>query len=187
MRESAHGQTTRCCNIAHDKSALLKLDLGTIFILLDMHKRGKSGPKGSSTKGAQASRGRTISLIRQFESSRPARPSPLAASTIRDIPLDLLERIRAFPLFSSAPDSFLAAIGAYLRPQLFSPQEPIVTEGEEAKALYFLVRGGVAVTSKDGESTFAELKPGAFFGEIAILMNMPRSAKYVEASCEHTH
>lgn len=122
-----------------------------------------------------------MSLIRQFESSRPARPSPLAASTIRDIPLDLLERIRAFPLFSSAPDSFLAAIGSYLRPQMFSPQETILNEGDDAKALYFLVRGGVAVTSKDGESTFAELRPGAFFGEIAILMNMPRSARYVLA------
>lgn len=146
-----------------------------------MHRRGKPGAHGSpgSGKGIPLSKGRTVSLIRQFESSRPARPSPLTASTIRDIPLDLLERIRAFPLFSSAPDSFLAAIGSYLRPQLFSPQEPIITEGEEAKALYFLVRGGVAVTSKDGESTFAELKPGAFFGEIAILMNMPRSARCV--------
>lgn len=95
------------------------------------------------------------------------------------MPFDLLERIRAFPLFSAAPDSFLSVVASYLRPQLYSTSEQILNEGEEAKAMYFLVRGAVAVMSRDGESTFAELKPGSFFGEIGILMDMPRSASVV--------
>ncbi len=124
-----------------------------------------------------------LSLIRTFNSetnpSRPVRPSPLTASTIHGMPLDLLDRIRTFPLFLSAPDSFLAAIGKHLRPQLHSPHDYILTEGDEAKAMYWLVRGAVAVTSRDGESTFAELAPGAFFGEIGILMNIPRTATII--------
>jgi F-box/leucine-rich repeat protein 7 len=95
------------------------------------------------------------------------------------MPLDLVDRIRSFPLFLSAPDSFLAAIGKHLRPQVHSPHDVILTEGDEAKAMYWLVRGAVAVTSRDGEATYAELRPGAFFGEIGILMDVPRTATII--------
>ncbi|KYK57530.1 cyclic nucleotide-binding domain-containing protein [Drechmeria coniospora] len=120
------------------------------------------------------------SLIRSFDvesnPSRPVRPSPLAASTIRDMPLDLVQRIRSFPLFQSAPEDFLVAIGNHLKPQIHGSNDHIITEGDDAKAMYWLVRGVVAVTSRDGEAVYAELKPGAFFGEIGVLMDMPRTA-----------
>ena len=48
--------------------------------------------------------------------------------------------------------------------------------------MYWLVRGAVAVTSIDGESQYAELKPGAFFGEIGILMDIPRTATIIARS-----
>jgi F-box/leucine-rich repeat protein 7 len=124
-----------------------------------------------------------LQIIRSFDSetihTRPVRPSPLSASTFHGLPLDLLDRLRSFPLFQSAPDSFLAAIGSQLRPQLHNPHDYILTEGDEAKAMYWLVRGSLRVTSRDGESTYAELKPGAFFGEIGILMDIPRTATIV--------
>ncbi|KMP04694.1 hypothetical protein CIRG_04375 [Coccidioides immitis RMSCC 2394] len=132
----------------------------------------------SATAGADP-----MSLIRTFNSetnpSRPLHPSPLAASQIRGMPLDLIDRLRSFPLFQSTPESFLAEIGLHLRPQLNSPNDYILTEGDEAKAMYWLVRGAVAVTSRDGESVYAELKPGAFFGEIGILMDRPRTATII--------
>lgn len=123
------------------------------------------------------------SVLRSFNvdtnPARPVRPSPLTASIIPDMPLDLLDRIRSFPLFMSAPDDFLAAIGKHLRPQIHAPHDHILTEGDDAKAMYWLVRGVVAVTSRDGEAVYAELKPGAFFGEIGVLMDMPRTATIV--------
>lgn len=94
----------------------------------------------------------------------------------------MYDRIRSFPLFLSAPEAFLAAIGRHLRPQVHAPHDYIVTEGDEAKAMFWLVRGAVAVTSRDGESTYAELKPGAFFGEIGVLMSIPRTATIVARS-----
>lgn len=121
-----------------------------------------------------------FAMVRAYESdtnpTRPIRPSPLTASTIQGLPLDLLDRLRSFPLFLSAPDTFLAAVGMHLKPQLYQAHDTILTEGEQGKAMYWLVRGSVRVTSRDGESTYAELKPGAFFGEIGILMNIPRTA-----------
>lgn len=123
------------------------------------------------------------SMIRSFNvetnPTRPMRPSPLTASTIKDMPLDLVDRIRSFPLFMSAPDDFLAAIGKHLRPQIHAAHDHILTEGDDAKAMYWLVRGVVAVTSRDGEAIYAELKPGAFFGEIGVLMDVPRTATIV--------
>lgn len=122
-------------------------------------------------------------MVRSFDSkinpSRPARQSPLATSQFQGMPLDLIERIRSFPLFQSTPDGFLADIALLLQPQLHNTNDYIITEGEDAKAMYWLVRGAVAVTSRDGESTFAELKSGAFFGEIGILMERPRTATVV--------
>ena len=114
-----------------------------------------------------------------YNPSRPAKSSPLASSTIAGLPLELLDRLKAFPLFQSAPESFLLSIGKSLRPNVYQPSQEIIREGEDAKAMYWLVRGSVRVTSRDGESTYAELKPGAFFGEIGILMDMPRTASIV--------
>ncbi|CCC05411.1 hypothetical protein SMACR_09085 [Sordaria macrospora] len=132
------------------------------------------GPQPAQDSGA---------LIRSFNvetnPTRPIRPSPLTASTIPDMPLDLVDRIRSFPLFMSAPEGFLVAIGTHLKPQVHSAQDHILTEGDEAKAMYWLVRGVVAVTSRDGEAVYAELKPGAFFGEIGVLMDVPRTATII--------
>ncbi|EMC99597.1 hypothetical protein BAUCODRAFT_342539 [Baudoinia panamericana UAMH 10762] len=111
--------------------------------------------------------------------SRPAKSSPLASSTVAGLPLELLDRLKAFPLFQSAPESFLLSIGRSLRPSIYQTSQEIIREGDDAKAMYWLVRGSVRVTSRDGESTYAELKPGAFFGEIGILMDVPRTASIV--------
>lgn len=139
--------------------------------------------KSAALRGHGAAIPDSMSLIRSFNietnPARPVRPSPLTASTIRDMPLDLVDRIRSFPLFVSAPDSFLAAIGMHLRPQVHAPHDVILTEGDDAKAMYWVVRGAVAVTSRDGEATYAELKAGAFFGEIGILMDVPRTATII--------
>ncbi|SMR41414.1 unnamed protein product [Zymoseptoria tritici ST99CH_1E4] len=125
----------------------------------------------------------TLSLIQSYDSdtnpSRPVKSSPLGSSTDTGLPLELLDRLKAFPLFQSAPESFLLSIGKSLRPSVYQPAAEIIREGEDAKAMYWVVRGSVRVTSRDGESTYAELKPGSFFGEIGILMDMPRTATIV--------
>ncbi|KAK9376940.1 uncharacterized protein V1513DRAFT_429760 [Lipomyces chichibuensis] len=111
-----------------------------------------------------------------FKSHAPARPSPLSMHDRNGMPLEIMDRLRSFPLFASAPDGFLMAITRKLRPQFYSPQDYILTEGEDARAMYWIVRGAVGVTSRDGESVYAELTAGAFFGEIGILFNRPRTA-----------
>lgn len=148
-----------------------------------MRRHGRTGSGAGSARRNARSESDPMSLIRTYNSetnpSRPVRPSPLTASQIRGMPLELVDRIRSFPLFQSTPDSFLAEILIHLRPQLHSPNDYILTEGDDAKAMYWLVRGAVTVASRDGESVYAQLEPGAFFGEIGILMNRPRTATII--------
>lgn len=145
-----------------------------------MRRHGRSS--GGSTKAASPLPD-NVSLIRSFDSvlnpNRPARPSPLASSHIQALPLELIDRLRSFPLFQATPESFLIEVGQHLRPQLHAPNDYILTEGDDAKAIYWLVRGAVSVTSRDGESIYAELKSGAFFGEIGLLMERPRTATII--------
>ncbi|KAL2812885.1 hypothetical protein BJX63DRAFT_443316 [Aspergillus granulosus] len=145
-----------------------------------MRRHGRAG--GGSTK-AVTPISDTVSLIHSFDSlanpNRPVRPSPLTSSNIQALPLDLVDRLRSFPLFQSTPESFLIDVGQHLRPQLCAPNDYILTEGDDAKAIYWLVRGAVLVTSRDGESIYAELEPGAFFGEIGVLMDRPRTATII--------
>ena len=139
--------------------------------------------RGSSALRTATPPGDALSLIQSYDSalnpSRPVKSSALGVSIDTGLPLELLDRLKAFPLFQSAPESFLLSIGRSLRPNIYQPAQEIIREGEDAKAMYWLVRGSVRVTSRDGESTYAELKPGAFFGEIGILMDMPRTASIV--------
>ncbi|KAK9467498.1 hypothetical protein V1512DRAFT_247096 [Lipomyces arxii] len=114
-----------------------------------------------------------------FQEHAPTRPSPLAMNAQNGMPLEIWDRLRSFPLFADAPDGFLTAISKKLRPQFYSKQDYILTEGDDARAMYWIVRGAVGVTSRDGESVYAELSAGAFFGEIGILFNRPRTASVI--------
>ncbi|KAJ5661106.1 uncharacterized protein N7484_000478 [Penicillium longicatenatum] len=145
-----------------------------------MRRHGRSG--GGPTK-AVTPMSDNLSLIHSFDSvmnpNRPVRPSPLASSHIKALPLELVDRLRSFPLFQATPESFLIEVGQHLRPQLHAPNDYILTEGDDARAIYWLVRGAVSVTSRDGESIYAELEPGSFFGEIGVLMDRPRTATII--------
>ncbi len=56
----------------------------------------------------------------------------------------------------------------------FPANGEIVTQGEEDKTFYMLIKGAVEVI-KDGE-VLTELGQGDFFGEIALIANTPRTA-----------
>ncbi|KAJ1498784.1 hypothetical protein HMI55_004751, partial [Coelomomyces lativittatus] len=54
--------------------------------------------------------------------------------------------------------------------------DTLIKAGEPGKAMFFVVKGQVAVTTKDGETVLAVLGPGQFFGEMALMLNSPRVA-----------
>ena len=58
-----------------------------------------------------------------------------------------------------------------------APGETIIEQGAEGDAFY-AIRSGQVEVHKDGELT-GSLGPGAHFGEVALLMDVPRTATVV--------
>ncbi len=57
----------------------------------------------------------------------------------------------------------------------FAPGEVLLAEGETSGCLYILLSGTVAVTKEEVEVTEID-QPGAFFGELSILLGKPHPA-----------
>lgn len=85
--------------------------------------------------------------------------------------------IAASELFRDAPSE---AIGLFLNQGEIlhiDAQKTVIRQGALEKDFYLLVRGEVRVVANGEE--LSRLKQGDFFGEMALLLNMPRSADVV--------
>ena len=94
-----------------------------------------------------------------------------AAARIAAEPLDLLRRIDIFALLDEPVLERLAAGATAVSVAAF---QPVVTQGETGDRFYVIAEGRAAVEVDDAESR--ELDPGDFFGEIALLRDVPRTA-----------
>ncbi|CAH1127603.1 unnamed protein product [Ceutorhynchus assimilis] len=87
-------------------------------------------------------------------------------------------------LFKKCPDEALNKIRRCLVSQIFLPGDVIIKEGTEGNCMFFILAGTVAVTAAN-KKTLCYLKDGAHFGEIALVINIPRVANVVAITpCE---
>ena len=86
--------------------------------------------------------------------------------------------LRNVPLFRDLDDTELTAVAEVCREERFASGEYIFREGESGNRLYLITEGEVRI-SRDvpgsGEEALAVLKPGAVFGEMAVLNRSERS------------
>jgi cAMP-dependent protein kinase regulator len=97
-------------------------------------------------------------------------------------PSDALPSVARLPLFSALPQDalrdLLAAFDVITVPAGYSVME----EGELGTAAYIVARGEIVLRRASGTKppvVLARLGSGAFFGEMALLSDMPRSASAV--------
>jgi len=105
-----------------------------------------------------------------------ARLAELSPPLHRDIMGHLYgEVIRGVPLFRGLPPGLIAACAARVRPRIFMAGEAVFAAGELSREMYFLVHGTVEVSNASGRR-LTLLEDGAYFGELALLANVQRSA-----------
>ena len=89
--------------------------------------------------------------------------------------VDRLLFVREVPIFNELRDDFLIRLVSIMDELSFPERHTILTEGQEGRALYIVVKGQVKVHRKNGQ-TLAELDAGACFGEMSLFDAEPRSA-----------
>ena len=90
-----------------------------------------------------------------------------------------LHRLKDSPLFASLTPLELKIVDGLMHERRYLGEEIIFDEGEEGQALYLVMSGRVLISRKLASSieVVAELSPGAFFGDLALLDNSPRNAQ----------
>ena len=96
------------------------------------------------------------------------------------------EDFRAAPetleAFAGLTTGELATVNRRLQHRIYQAGETIITAGDEAKEIFFLVSGGVSVLVQlpsGARKRLATFSPGMTFGEMAVIDRAPRSAMIV--------
>ncbi|MDX9898668.1 MAG: cyclic nucleotide-binding domain-containing protein [Spirochaetia bacterium] len=100
-------------------------------------------------------------------------PIALKESVALHLNKEMIERV---PLFEKADASLIRDIILKLEPVVFTPGDYVVRAGEPGNEMYFIGKGSVAVLSADETITYAILSTGHYFGEISLLLSLPRNA-----------
>lgn len=88
--------------------------------------------------------------------------------------------VAGVPFFSHLPALVIADLAAKLEPFVLSKGDTVIEQGEQADAMYFLLEGEVDV--KIDESRVQRLHVGDFFGEIALIRQVPRTASVIASA-----
>jgi hypothetical protein len=87
---------------------------------------------------------------------------------------DELRLLRAVPIFAPLPGTTIEHLTSRLLPLRFDEGTEIIRQGDPGDRFYLVAEGEVEVTA-DGRS-ISKLGPGQYFGEIALLKDVPRTA-----------
>lgn len=90
------------------------------------------------------------------------------------VPTEPLALLRSLPLFAPLPSTVLERLASAVVEVRVPPMGEAVTQGAVGDRFY-IIRSGRATVEVDGTETGA-LGPGDFFGEIALLHDVPRTA-----------
>jgi len=92
---------------------------------------------------------------------------------------DLPAILSHVPIFADLSKREMAAVVRILHEREYQAEEIIFRENEPGMGMYIIHTGTVAIISESGQLQLSELSDGAFFGDVALLDDAPRSATAV--------
>jgi CRP-like cAMP-binding protein len=92
-----------------------------------------------------------------------------------------VERIPPIPLFSDLPRDAFVALTERMDLRVASTGETLITENEPGSSMFIIIQGKVKVLRhlNGADVVLAQLSDGTFFGEMALLSDVPRAASVV--------
>ena len=123
-------------------------------------------------RGALLATGAVLPVLTVFSWPRLARIDSEVTMPERELAL-----LRRLPMFAPLPASTLEHLARSLRPLQVNAGEEIVREGAPGNRFYVLASGEADVSI--GGRLTTRLGPGDYFGEIALLREVPRTATVV--------
>src|SRR6266566_8712976 len=106
------------------------------------------------------------------------------------IPSDEADSLSRIPLFKRLTPEELEQLAEEVDQVKYDPDETIFNERDRGDALYVVETGSVRIWVLDEDMepvTLAELKPGEFFGELAVLDRGERSTNATAIVDTHLH
>lgn len=91
-----------------------------------------------------------------------------------EVPADILRRLLDIPLLAVLPPRVVERLALEARPVESRPGEAVVAEGDPGNRFFVIDQGRVEVTRED--RLLRDLGPGDWFGELALLRDIPRTA-----------
>ena len=101
------------------------------------------------------------------------------------VPVVQLQLLRSLPIFAPLQAPVMERLASNLISLVAAPEEVIIRQGEPGDRFYLIADGKVTV-SVDGRA-IRTLGAGDFFGEIALLRDVPRTATVIAAGQVHLY
>jgi CRP-like cAMP-binding protein len=92
----------------------------------------------------------------------------------RHVPASVTELSR-IGLLAALPGERLTKLAGRMQREELGPGAPIIAEGDEGERFYVVLNGLLSVTQAD-RGLRRILKPGDYFGEVSLAMDVPRTA-----------
>lgn len=105
-------------------------------------------------------------------------------------PRSMSDALAAVPLFAGLDEDGLASLVRGMRVRRFRRGETVFHLGDPGDALFIVMSGAIKITlpaDTGEEAILATLRPGDFFGELALLDGAPRSATAVSIEPSETY
>ena len=92
-----------------------------------------------------------------------------------------VDNVPPIPLFSDLPRDAFVALTERMELRIATVDDALIQEGEAGTSMFIIIQGRVKVVRTDAgvETQLAELTDGAFFGEMALLSDAPRTASVI--------